>query len=100
MMVGLGETWDEILAAMDDLRTAGVDLLAIGQYLRPTRAQTPVRRYWSPDEFAAMRGEALLRGFVACEAGPWVRSSYRADAMFETWRRTQRGGTKTTVESA
>ncbi len=100
MMVGLGETWDEILAAMDDLRTAGVDLLAIGQYLRPTRAQTPVRRCWSPDEFAAMRGEALLRGFVACEAGPWVRSSYRADAMFETWRQTQRGGTKTTVESA
>ncbi len=86
MMVGLGETWQEVLETMDDLRQVGVDLLVIGQYLRPTRLQVPVQRYWTPDEFARLREEALGRGFVACEAGPWVRSSYRADGMYEVWR--------------
>jgi len=82
LMVGLGETPEEVRAAMDDLRAAGTDLLAIGQYLQPTRAQLPVRRYWTPEEFAALREEALRRGFAACEAGPWVRSSYRAEALY------------------
>ncbi len=84
LMVGLGESHDEVCAAMDDLRAAGTELLAIGQYLQPTRAQLPVQRYWTPAEFAALRAEALRRGFAACEAGPWVRSSYKADAMYAT----------------
>ena len=89
LMVGLGETWDELLDTLDDLRAAGVDLLAIGQYLQPTRQHLPVVRYWRPEEFAMLRDAALERGFVACEAGPWVRSSYRADLMYEAWRRTR-----------
>ena len=82
LMLGLGETFAEVCEALDDLRAAGVDVLAVGQYLQPTRAHLPVRRYWTPDEFAALRAEALRRGFAHCEAGPWVRSSYRADAMY------------------
>ena len=82
MMVGLGETLDDLKGAMDDLRAADVDVLAIGQYLQPTRMNLPVQRYWTPDEFAVLREEALRRGFAHCEAGPWVRSSYKADAMY------------------
>jgi lipoic acid synthetase len=82
MMVGLGETFEEVCGAMDELRAVDVDVLAIGQYLQPTRAHLPVQRYWHPDEFAALRDEALRRGFAHCEAGPWVRSSYKADAMY------------------
>jgi lipoic acid synthetase len=83
MMLGLGETTDDLYEAMDDLRAADVDVLAIGQYLQPTRENLPVQKYWTPEEFASLRQEALRRGFVHCEAGPWVRSSYRADAMYE-----------------
>lgn len=82
LMLGLGETFEEICEAMDDLRRAEVDVLALGQYLQPTREQLPVQRFWTPAEFAALRAEALRRGFAACEAGPWVRSSYRADALY------------------
>ncbi len=86
MMLGLGETFEDVTAAMDDLRAADVDVLAIGQYLQPTRAQLPVQRYWTPAEFEALRAEALRRGFAHCEAGPWVRSSYKADVMFAAAR--------------
>ncbi len=77
-MVGLGETWGECLEIMDDLRGAGVDILTIGQYLRPTPAHLPLRRYYTPQEFAALKAEALVRGFRHCESGPLVRSSYHA----------------------
>jgi lipoic acid synthetase len=77
-MVGLGESWQECLELMDDLRQAGVELLTVGQYLRPTAAHLPVARYYSPEEFAALRREAEARGFRHCAAGPLVRSSYRA----------------------
>lgn len=83
MMLGLGETFDDVCATMDDLRMAGVDVLAIGQYLQPTRGHLPVQRYWEPAEFDALRAAAAERGFAHCEAGPWVRSSYRADTMYE-----------------
>lgn len=84
MMVGLGETEAEVLEAMDDLRAADVDVLAIGQYLQPTRRHLPVARYWTPESFDDLRSHALSRGFAHCEAGPWVRSSYKADAMFDS----------------
>ncbi|MFQ5634491.1 MAG: lipoyl synthase [Gammaproteobacteria bacterium] len=83
LMLGLGETDDEILAAMDDLREAGVDLLTLGQYLRPTANHLPVRRYVHPHEFSRYRERGLERGFVEVVAGPLVRSSYRAERALE-----------------
>lgn len=77
-MVGLGETFAECLQTMDDLRAAGVDILTIGQYLRPTPQHLPLLRYWTPAEFAELKAAALARGFRHCEAGPLVRSSYHA----------------------
>ncbi|GIX48011.1 MAG: lipoyl synthase [Candidatus Tectimicrobiota bacterium] len=87
MMVGLGETFEEVLATLRDLRAAEVDLLTIGQYLRPSPHHLPVVRYYTPEEFAALRqaGEAL--GFVHVEAGPLVRSSYHADVQEAAARR-------------
>lgn len=77
-MVGLGESWDECLETMDDLRAAAVDILTIGQYLRPSPGHLPLLRYYTPAEFSALREEALRRGFRHCESGPLVRSSYHA----------------------
>lgn len=79
LMLGLGETEAEILETMGDLRTAGVDILTLGQYLRPTVNHLAVERFVSPDEFEAYRAAALERGFLECVAGPLVRSSYRAE---------------------
>ena len=78
MMVGLGETREELREAMDDLRAAGVEILTIGQYLQPTRDHLQVIRYLPPEEFAELRVEALERGFRHCEASPLARSSYHA----------------------
>jgi lipoic acid synthetase len=78
IMVGLGEERDEILTVLDDLREVGVAILTIGQYLRPSAAHAPMARYYHPDEFAALKREALSRGFVHVESGPLVRSSYHA----------------------
>jgi lipoyl synthase len=79
LMLGLGETDEELLQAMDDLRAAGCDLLTLGQYLRPTLNHLPVERFVTPEAFAAYREAALARGFVECVSGPMVRSSYRAE---------------------
>ena len=79
LMLGLGETDAEILTALDDLRAAQVDLLTLGQYLRPTPNHLPVARFVTPAEFDHYRTEALARGFRECLAGPLVRSSYRAE---------------------
>ena len=81
-MLGLGEERDEILEAMDDLRSNRVDILNIGQYLQPSRTNIPVEKYWHPDEFADLREQALAKGFVHCESGPLVRSSYHAGDQF------------------
>ena len=78
-MLGLGELESELLATMDELRDIGVDLLTLGQYLRPTLNHLPVERYVTPAEFDALRDAALARGFLECVAGPLVRSSYRAE---------------------
>lgn len=79
VMLGLGETDDEITATMDDLRAVGVDLITLGQYLRPTLNHLPVARFVAPAEFDRYREQALARGFLECVAGPLVRSSYRAE---------------------
>jgi lipoic acid synthetase len=79
LMVGLGETHDELVAAFVDLRAHGVDILTVGQYLRPTERHLPVVRYWHPDEFSALEEAAYGLGFRHVAAGPLVRSSYHAD---------------------
>jgi lipoic acid synthetase len=79
LMLGLGETDEEILEAMDDLRAANVDILTLGQYLRPTPNHLPVERFVTPGQFARYREQALARGFRECVSGPMVRSSYRAE---------------------
>jgi lipoic acid synthetase len=83
LMVGLGETDDEILAVMHDMRTHAIDMLTIGQYLQPTRDHVPVLRYVHPDQFAAFGREALAMGFRHAAVGAMVRSSYHADAQAE-----------------
>lgn len=83
LMVGLGETDAEILQTFDELRSIGVDIVTLGQYLQPTRNHLPVERWVSPDEFNRFRELGLARGFMEVAAGPLVRSSYRADRVFE-----------------
>jgi lipoic acid synthetase len=78
LMIGVGETVEEILETMDDLRAADVNILTIGQYLQPTKKHLEVVKYYSPDEFAMLREEGKKRGFSHVEAGPLVRSSYHA----------------------
>ena len=78
LMVGLGETFREICAVLDDLAAAGVDIVTIGQYLRPSGDQLPVARFYAPEEFAALKQEGLRRGIRHVESGPLVRSSYHA----------------------
>ncbi len=79
LMLGLGEEEDEVLAVMADLRAHGCDMLTIGQYLAPSRAHLPVRRYWTPEAFAALRQAGEGMGFTHIASGALVRSSYQAD---------------------
>ncbi|MBH0228608.1 lipoyl synthase [Halobacillus yeomjeoni] len=79
IMVGLGETKEEIIQAMDDLLAHNVDIMTIGQYLQPTKKHLNVERYYHPDEFEELKQIAIEKGFKHCESGPMVRSSYHAD---------------------
>ena len=78
-MVGLGETNEEILQVMRDLRAHDVDMLTIGQYLQPSKSHLSVTRYVHPDDFRMFEEEAARMGFVNSACGPMVRSSYHAD---------------------
>jgi lipoic acid synthetase len=78
LMLGLGETIEEVLQAMRDLRAHNVDLLTLGQYLRPSPKHLPILRYATPEEFAELRRAGLDMGFAHVESGPLVRSSYHA----------------------
>jgi lipoyl synthase len=89
LMLGLGETGIELTQAFRDLRAAGVDLLTLGQYLRPTPAHVPVAAYPTPDEFLRLKELALAEGFSGVEAGPLVRSSYHAEELFGRARAAQ-----------
>ena len=77
-MLGLGETIDEVLGVMRDLRAAGVDILTLGQYLRPSPKHLPILRYVTLDEFADLKRRGYEMGFGHVESGPLVRSSYHA----------------------
>ncbi len=79
MMLGLGETEEEIISTMKDLRDIGVDILTLGQYLQPTKAHHPVARYVTPEEFHEWKKKGLELGFRFVESGPLVRSSYHAE---------------------
>jgi lipoic acid synthetase len=78
LMVGLGETREELSEAFAALRVVDVDILTVGQYLRPTQRHLPLERYYHPDEFAELKAEALALGFRHVESAPLVRSSYHA----------------------
>ena len=83
LMLGLGESDAELFEAMDDIRAAGVDILTLGQYLRPTINHLPIERWVTPQEFEYYRQRALEKGFFECVSGPLVRSSYRAERALE-----------------
>jgi len=83
IMLGLGEERDEVLQVLDDMREAGVDILTIGQYLRPSVKHHPVMKYWTPEEFDELKYLAEKKGFGMVAAGPLVRSSFHADAVFQ-----------------
>ncbi len=92
LMVGLGETTDELLTTFEDLRKVGCDALTIGQYLQPTReSHAPVHKYYTPDEFDFLGECAESHGFVSVASGPFVRSSYNAADVFEESRRRLNG---------
>jgi len=79
VMLGLGETRDEVLKTVRDIRAQGTDVLTIGQYLRPSPRHLPIERYWTPAEFAELRDAGLAMGYAHVESGPLVRSSYHAE---------------------
>jgi lipoic acid synthetase len=79
LMVGLGETFDEMVDALGQLRAKDVQVITVGQYLRPTERHLPLVRYWHPDEFDALARAGMEMGFDHVAAGPLVRSSYHAD---------------------
>jgi len=91
LMAGLGETHGEMRDALADLREAGCGLLTLGQYLRPTRRHPAPARYLPPEEFAGLKEDALALGFAGVEAGPLVRSSFHAQALYATLRDSRKG---------
>jgi lipoyl synthase len=84
IMVGLGESKEELMETMDDLRANNVEILTIGQYLRPSKQHLKVEKYYRPEEFQELKEIALSKGFSHCEAGPLVRSSYHADEQVDS----------------
>jgi lipoic acid synthetase len=89
IMLGLGETVEEVLQVMRQLREVDVDILTLGQYLRPSNDHLPMDRYYKPEEFAALRVEGIAMGYRHVESGPLVRSSYHA------WEQVQAAGVAT-----
>jgi lipoyl synthase len=85
LMVGLGEEWDEVVTTLQDLRAAGCQIVTIGQYLRPSLANLPMARYYSPAEFAELKRIGLELGFGHVESGPLVRSSYHAHEQVQSY---------------
>ena len=92
LMVGLGETREEVMQVMDDMRSAGVDFITIGQYLQPTRKHAPIDRYWSPEEFKALETVAWAKGFSMVSASPFTRSSHHAGEDFARLRAARAAG--------
>jgi len=87
LMVGLGETFDEVVEVLRDLRRVDCQILTMGQYLRPSLAHLPMERYYTPDEFRELKRIALELGFGHVESGPLVRSSYHAHEQADSYSR-------------
>ncbi len=85
LMVGLGEEWDEVVSTLSDLRNVGCQIVTIGQYLRPSLANLPMSRYYTPAEFAELKRLAVTMGFGHVESGPLVRSSYHAHEQTQSY---------------
>jgi lipoic acid synthetase len=98
IMVGLGETFDEVVEVMRDLANIGVDILTIGQYLQPSKKHLPVERFYTPAEFDKLKAIGLELGFKWVESGPLVRSSYRADIQVRELSKLNFIHTPTAVE--
>jgi lipoic acid synthetase len=94
LMVGLGETREEILQVMDDLRAADVDFLTVGQYLQPTPKHAPLARFWTPAEFEELAAHARAKGFLMVSASPLTRSSYHAGDDFARLRAVRAAQTR------
>jgi lipoic acid synthetase len=92
LMVGLGEEFDEVVATLRDLRSAGCEIVTIGQYLRPSLANLPMTRYYTPSEFAELKRIGLELGFGHVESGPLVRSSYHAHDQADAYEQRARSG--------
>jgi len=99
LMVGLGETFEELRAVLADLAAAGVGIVTIGQYLRPSGDQLPVARYYAPDEFLALKSAGLALGLRHVESGPLVRSSYHAHEQAALATQAQRLGRRAAVSN-
>tara|TARA_B100000427_G_C15319619_1_gene511907 strand:- start:484 stop:741 length:258 start_codon:yes stop_codon:yes gene_type:complete len=80
-MLGLGETHEEIYKTMKDIRSKDIDILTLGQYMRPTVNHLPVNKWYTPEEFSFLKEKAISLGFLDVASGPMVRSSYRADRI-------------------
>lgn len=93
IMLGVGEEWDEILQAMDDLRAVDCDILTIGQYLQPSPKHLRVEKYYTPEQFAELKEEGMKRGFSHVESGPLVRSSYHAHEQVKSAKSHKDGAT-------
>ena len=98
IMVGLGEAREEVMQVMDDMRSADIDFITIGQYLQPTRKHAPIDKFWTPDEFDGLATQARAKGFLMVSATPLTRSSHHADADFEKLKaariaKSQKAGT-------
>jgi len=87
IMVGVGETYDEVIEAMKDLRAHDVDIVTIGQYLQPTKKHLKIERYYTPEEFASFKEAGMAMGFSHVESGPLVRSSYHAHEQVQSARK-------------
>lgn len=83
IMVGLGEAREEVMQVMDDMRSADIDFITIGQYLQPTRKHAPIDKFWTPEEFDGLATQANVKGFLMVSATPLTRSSHHADEDFE-----------------
>jgi lipoic acid synthetase len=92
IILGMGEEWDEVLVCMRDLRRSDVNILTLGQYLRPSNAHLPVARYYTPDEFAELRDLGLAMGFTHVQSSPLTRSSYHAWEQADAAARSMSGG--------
>ena len=92
IMLGLGETWEEVVEVMRDLRAVDCDVLTVGQYLRPSGKHLPIQRYVPPEEFEALRREGIALGFKHVESGPLVRSSYHAERQIPDGVRSGENG--------